>query len=293
MPLPITVVTVAFGNPDVVEKWALKWSATGASCLVADNGNLLPRNLANHSGIIQYSGNNGYGGGINRAVQEADTPVVLITNPDTLPENSSSLEILLKSHKRGNLTGGFSVDSSGKEVHSTGVWPDKNWVKSQIFKSAQSLWRREQIDWIQGSLIMMHKDDFLKLGGFSSRYPLYFEDVDICARGKRHGLNVDFCREGRFIHDEGSGAERVTATRISCFHWGMLEFFRTHDPTNAAAVKKMIITKSILRLFAFSALDIEASRGYYRTLTSVLSGVAPELPGARMPNKFGGDNKLL
>ncbi len=280
MSLPITVVTVAFGSPDVVRKWAQKWSGAGAACLISDNGNQIPQNISDTAGVLPFTGNSGFGSGINRAVQEADTPVVLITNPDTLPDKAESLKTLFNYHTRNTLTGASTVDSAGKGVHSTGVWPDKNWVRSQIFKSAESLWRKDRTDWLQGSLIMIHRDDFLKMGGFSNRYPLYFEDVDFCARAEKQGMKVGFCRGSRFIHDEGSGADKATATRLSCFHWGLLEFFKNHDPANVDAVRKMIVTKCILRLAAYAVINPEAAKGYYKALQSVLSGIAPKLPGA-------------
>ena len=280
MSLPITVVTVAFGSSDAVRKWAQEWSSTGASCLISDNGNRIPSDISIKAGVLPFTGNKGFGAGINRAVQEADTPVVLITNPDTLPGNPESLKTLLDCHTQGSFTGATTVDSSGKEIHSTGVWPHKDWVRSQIFKSAESLWRRDRMDWLQGSLMMVHRDDFLRLGGFSSKYPLYFEDVDICSRAGKQGMSINFCHESRFIHDEGSGSDRVTATRLSCFHWGLLEFFRNHDPAIAGAVRKMIIAKCILRFAVYAIIDPEAARGYYQAFRSVLSGVAPKLPGA-------------
>ncbi len=280
MSLPVTVLTVAFGSPDVVREWALKWSDTGALCLISDNGNLVPSDISGKVEILPFTGNSGFGGGINRAVRESDTPIVLITNPDTFPENSKSLDSLFQFHSRGSLTGGMTFDSRGNEIHSTGIWPSKSWVKSQVFKSADTLWRKDRMDWLQGSLIMVHKDDFQKIGGFNERFPLYFEDVDICSKAKRQGLSINFCRESRFIHDEGSGADKATATRLSCFHWGLLEFFKNHDPANANAVRKMIATKCILRLAAYAVINPEAAKGYYKALQSVLSGVAPKLPGA-------------
>lgn len=126
---------------------------------------------------------------------------------------------------------------------------------------------------------MIHRDDFLRIGGFGSSFPLFFEDVDLCARAKKQGMEISFCERCRFIHDEGSGSDKVTATRLSCFHWGMLEYFRIHDPENAEAVRKMIMAKCILRISAYSFCNIEAARGYFRALQCVLSGVAPKLPG--------------
>lgn len=281
MSLPITVVTVAFGNSEVIRKWAQQWTATGATCVISDNGNQIPDEVSSDAFVLPFTGNNGFGGGINCAVQKSDTPVILITNPDTLPTSSAeSLKTLLDYHTQGSFTGATTVDPAGKEVHSTGVWPDKDWAKSQIFKSAESLWRRDRMDWVQGSLIMVNRDDFLKLGGFSNRFPLYFEDLDICARAVKSGMKVDFCQGSKFIHDEGSGSERATATRLSCFHWGMLEFFRRHDPANSGAVRKMIIAKCFLRMSAYALVDPQVFRGYYRALRSVFSGIVPKLPGA-------------
>ena len=279
MLLPVTVVTVAYGSSDVVIKWALKWSETGVSCVIADNGNLIPSDLPACAKVLPYKGNLGFGGGINRAVQESDTPVVLITNPDTLPGNPDSLDILYNSHSYGNLTAGATLNSQGSLIHSTGVWPYRDWVKDQIWRRAESLWRTDQVDWLQGSLIMADRDCFLSLGGFSSSFPLYFEDVDLCFRAKKRGMNIKYCRESSFIHDEGSGSERASATRLSCFHWGLLEFFRNHDPDEQDSVRRMIIAKCIIRLFSYSLSDSQAVRGYFLALRSLLSGTAPKLPG--------------
>lgn len=278
MSLPVTVVTVAYGNPEAVRNWTREWSETGASCVISDNGNRIPAEIGGNVKVLPFTGNTGFGQGINRAVRECDDPVVLITNPDTLPENTESLRTMLDYHSSGSLTGGRTLDSVGRPVHSTGIWPTVNWVRSQIFKPAGTLWRKDRIDWLQGSLILIHRNDFLQLDGFGSRFPLFFEDVDLFARARKLGMNVDLCEGSRFVHEQKPGSERATSTRLSCFHWGMLEFFRNHDSPNADAVRRMIITKCILRLFAYAAINPEVVRGYYRGLQSVLRGIAPTLP---------------
>jgi GT2 family glycosyltransferase len=280
--LPITVVTVAFGTPEVVSKWVREWSKTGVSCVISDNGNQIPGGLCAHAKILPFAGNTGFGAGINRAVQESETPIVLITNPDTLPESSGSLTALADYHTQGSFTGGFTVDCSNREVHSTGIWPTLSWVRSQIFKPAGTLFCRDRIDWLQGSLIMVHREDFLKLGGFSGGYPLFFEDVDICARAAKSGMGIDLCRDARFIHNEGSGSDRVTATRLSCYHWGMLQFFLNNDPSNASAARRYIIAKCMARLIAYSVLYPDASKGYLLALKSIQRGTPPTLPKARL-----------
>jgi len=276
--LPVTVVTAAYGNPEAVRKWAREWSETGASCVISDNGNNIPALINGDVKVLPFTGNTGFGQGINRAVRECDDPVVLITNPDTLPENSESLRAIMDHHSSGSLTGGRTVDSSGRSIRSTGIWPTIHWVRSQIFKPAETLWRRDRMDWLQGSLILIHRNDFLQLDGFGSRFPLFFEDVDLSARAKKLGMNVDLCERSSFVHEQRPCSERVTSTRLSCFHWGMLEFFRNHDSSNADAVRRMIIAKCILRLFSYAAINPEAVSGYYRGLQAVLRGIPPGLP---------------
>jgi len=277
--LPVTTVTVAFGNHKVVKTWVEEWSRAGANCIITNNGGAIPAGVTGKAIVLSSPVNSGFGAGINLAVQHAETPVVVVTNPDTLPAAPGALKTLTDFHTRGSLSGSRSVNSFGREVYSTGVWPTVKWVKSQVFRPAATLWRKDSIDWLQGSLIMVHRDDFFQLEGFSKNYPLYFEDVDLCFRAKKQGMKIDFCRESSFMHNEGSGSEKAVASRLSCFHWGMLEFFRSNDPINAVSVRRMLIAKCILRLFVYAPTDREAFRGYYRALQSVCSLAAPVLPG--------------
>jgi len=277
--LPVTVVTVAFGNRQVVQTWTEQWSRAGANCIITNNGSAVPAGVTGDAIVLQSPVNSGFGAGINLAVQRAETPVVLITNPDTLPVAPDALKTLTDFHTRGSLSGSRTVNSAGREVYSTGTWPTVKWVRSQVFRPAGTLWRKDSIDWLQGSLIMVHRDDFLQLGGFARNYPLYFEDVDLCFRARKQGMKVDFCEESSFIHNEGSGSEKAVSSRLSCFHWGMLEFFKSNDSVNAALVRRIIIAKCILRLFVYAPTDREAFKGYYRALQSVYSSTAPVLPG--------------
>ncbi len=278
MSLPITVVTVAFGNSDGVRHWVDQWSALGASCLISDNGNLIDDDIRRRAKVLTFTGNTGFGSGINRAVRESDTELVLITNPDTLPVSRESLVTMMKSHSSGSLSGGATVGFSGKPVPSTGIWPTEKWVKSQIFKPAETLWREDKFDWLQGSLILVCRDDFLRIGGFSSNYPLFFEDVDLCARAVKSGMQIR-CFPEMFIHGEGTGSDRVTATRLSCFHWGMYEFFRSHHPEKANCVRRMIMAKCILRMFINATVDSEKAVGYFRGFEAVFHRTPPGLPG--------------
>jgi len=278
--LRVTVVTVAFGNSNVVNNWVKAWSSLGVDCVIANNGSPISVNYGERVRVLPSIGNIGYGAAVNRAVAEVQTPIVLITNPDTLPSSSDSLIKLLNSHKEGVITGATTVNSTGGPVHSTGVWPESSWVKSQIIRSASSLWRPDRYDWLQGGLLMVQKKDFLKLGGFDQRYPLYFEDIDFCANATKAGISMNYCETTHFIHDEGTGAERATVTRLSCFHWGMYLFFQKHVPSKVNSIKRMLICKCIVRIVQNSIFHPEQTNGYIASLKSIVRNKAPVLPKA-------------
>lgn len=274
----VTVLTVAFGQDKQVAEWHRAWSKAGVRCLVCDNGGGLTEKPPAGLEAIPFEKNDGFGPGINRAVQASRTNLVLVTNPDTLPVDDSGLSKLLESHSRGMISGGATVDLSGNKVHSTGVWPNMSWVRKQIFRPAETLWRADRLDWIQGSLMLFNRDEFLDLGGFSRNFPLYFEDTDICARATGAGLRMNFNGEAAFYHCSGTGSSGSTALRLACFHWGMAEFFRIHRSEEYGGVKRLIMLKCLLRAAVFSGTKPRLAAGYLAGLSSLARNIPPALP---------------
>ena len=107
------MVTVAFGNSEVVSNWSEKWASLGVDCIIANNGSSIPVSYGDRVKVLPSIGNIGYGAAINRAVAEVQTPIVLITNPDTLPYSTDSLEKL----SNLDLTIKFiSIKKNGKNI---------------------------------------------------------------------------------------------------------------------------------------------------------------------------------
>lgn len=274
----VTVLTVAFGQEGQVAEWYRAWSKTGARCLVCDNGGGLSEPLPAGLEAIPFEGNDGFGQGINRGVLASRTNLVLVTNPDTLPVDDSSLSTLLGSHSRGMISGGFTMDRGGRQVHSTGVWPDIPWVRRQLFRPAETLWRADRLDWIQGSLMLFNRDEFLDMGGFGGAFPLYFEDTDICARAAGAGLRMNYNEKAVFYHCSGTGSSGSTALRLACFHWGMAEFFRFHRSEEYRCAKGLIMLKCLLRAGALLGVKPRNGAGYLAALSALVRNTPPALP---------------
>lgn len=274
----LAVVTAAFGNVEGLVRWAGIWSATGAECVIADNGGLLPDSFPPAVRVLAYNGNTGFGAGINRAVEASSASRILVTNPDTLPTSRSSLNELLLDHRKGRLSAGSLIDSNGTVQPSGGIWPDIPWLRSQLFAKTPTLWRNGSIQWIQGALILCHRSDFESLGGFSSSFPLYFEDVDLCARASRIGIRPGIVERASFQHCEGTGSSGSAALRIACFHWGAAEFFRIHRPMNYHKARTLILAKCLTRTLILLPIKPERALGFFRGFKSILRGTPPILP---------------
>lgn len=72
--------------------------------------------------------------------------------------------------------------------------------------------------------MLFPKEVFQEMSGFDTRYFLYYEDVDLCARLALKGYRVALCQNVSVIHD----AQR--ASRNSFFHFklhltSLLRFF--------------------------------------------------------------------
>ena len=63
-------------------------------------------------------------------------------------------------------------------------------------------------DWISGSFILLRKNDFQKLNGWSESYWMYFEDMDLCKRAKNLNLKVSLLNNWKCIHYHGGSSRK-------------------------------------------------------------------------------------
>jgi len=79
-------------------------------------------------------------------------------------------------------------------------------------------------DWVAGMFMLFPASVFREIGGFDTRYFLYYEDVDLCARLRLHGYRVALCQDVTVIHN----ARRTSHRNLKYLRWhvtSMLRFF--------------------------------------------------------------------
>ncbi|MCS7003176.1 MAG: glycosyltransferase family 2 protein [Dehalococcoidia bacterium] len=55
---------------------------------------------------------------------------------------------------------------------------------------------------VTGACLLMRRDRFLELGGFDERFPVAYNDVDLCCRARRRGWLVALVPQARLVHFE-------------------------------------------------------------------------------------------
>jgi N-acetylglucosaminyl-diphospho-decaprenol L-rhamnosyltransferase len=79
----------------------------------------------------------------------------------------------------------------------------------------KTLSERNHTDWVAGMFMLFQTNEFKLLGGFDSRFFLYYEDVDICARIWRSNKKILVCPTLSVIHD----ARRDSRKKVKHLYW--------------------------------------------------------------------------
>jgi GT2 family glycosyltransferase len=191
--------------------------------------------------LIANSQNAGFAAGVNQGVRETSAPLILLLNPDARLD--STLDGLIQSFDEpktggagGLLTGedgrpqkGFMIRSlprpaalSFEVLGINRLWPGNpvNWhyrcLQSDPMISAFA-------DQPAGAFFMFRRTAWQQLGGFDEGFrPVWFEDVDFCARLLREGWSIRYEPSARAIHSGGHSVGTIPAGLKERYWYGSL-----------------------------------------------------------------------
>lgn len=173
----------------------------------------------------------GFGANHNQAFEAATGAYFCVLNPDIALQSDpfAILLPLLVDAKRG-LVAPLVVNRSGDLEDSARYFPTPWEILSKVFGRGSRVFRPDHgavvsPDWVAGMFMLFRSEVYKKIGGFDSkRYFMYYEDVDICFRLRRHQYDIALCREMTVIHD----ARRSSHKNFRYLTWhvtSMLKFF--------------------------------------------------------------------
>lgn len=222
------------------------------NCSTNDSYEILKEKFKNYSEVIIKRNrlNSGFGDGNNKAVEFTKSDILLFLNPDVLVFDNSIQMLLyeMNCNEEIGVLGAklLNIDKSlqyscrrilnRKEFLIARTPLKKIFFKKYVCKINNKYLMKDishdnkiEADWLMGSCLMMRKDLFNKVGGFSSEFFMYFEDVDICYKIKKIGKKILYLPSARMIHaHEQASVKRIN--KMTFIHLSsMFKFYKKYN----------------------------------------------------------------
>lgn len=183
--------------------------------------------------LVRSAQNLGFAAGNNLAARHAQGRVLLLLNPDALPEPGCVARglALMDQHLDVGLAGARLLAEDGATQPSARMFPTlaqeaivmtglaARFPRSRLFGRLDRTWadpaQPAPVDWVPGAFALVRRSLFDTLGGFDERFFLYYEEVDLCRRIKAAGHRVQYWPELRVQHIGGVSARTVAGATVA------------------------------------------------------------------------------
>ncbi|WP_433318531.1 glycosyltransferase family 2 protein [Micromonospora chersina] len=210
--------------------------------------------------------NVGFGRAVNRAATHARGEWLLLMNPDTEPDGDviTALVAYAAEHPehgiytgrtlhvdgtddfrscfalpslRGYLAFALGLSTVGRRVHWLG-----RWFNPEELPGYDRTQPRE-VPAVSGCLMLIRRDLFTELGGFTPDYFMYSEDIDLCTRAAALGAHPVLVPHARLRHL--GGASSSTANKTMMVLRGKCTYVRLHWPRRRAAAARALLAMGV------------------------------------------------
>ncbi|MEV6319903.1 glycosyltransferase family 2 protein [Nocardia sp. NPDC051787] len=190
--------------------------------------------------VIRNRENVGLAAAINQGAAATDAEWILVANPDTqlAPGSIAALVETAKSDDRIGMIGPRIARLDGTPypsgrrfpslaigvVHAFlgAVWPGNPATRAYFGDPVDSV---SDVDWISGCCMLFRREAFDAVGGFDTRYFLYFEETKMALDMHRAGWRVVFDPSVEIRHREGGSMRSAPFRKIRSHHRSALRFY--------------------------------------------------------------------
>jgi N-acetylglucosaminyl-diphospho-decaprenol L-rhamnosyltransferase len=253
----LSVVTVTYNSSRCVGSCldAVARVLPEAERIVVDNASADDtRAIAEQAGaqVLARERNEGFGRACNAGAREAKREHVLFVNPDVelTAADADELEALFARRPFG--LAGPMLSSGG---HWLGDYFDNTLRALRPHELPAWEARSQDVNghaaWASGEILLVRREEFLRLGGFDPRFFLYYEDRDLSARYREARLPITKTDAIAGTHLRG-GSSEVEELRIGPHAWaflGWLQYLYVHEGESSAR-RAAILGVETLRVIA-------------------------------------------
>ena len=177
-----------------------------------------------HVKFIQSEKNKGMGAGNNLGVKKAQGKYILVLNPDVaiFPNSLEKMHEYMEIHPEVGILGPKLITPAKKLQYSCFRFPTPfDFIARRINlpfgKIALANYQMQdynhndtrEVNWVQGSCMLVRKELIDKIGMFDERFFMYLEDTDWCRRFWNNGSKVIYFPEVQLVHYYSRGAADI------------------------------------------------------------------------------------
>jgi len=250
--------------------------------------------------VIRNDRNAGFAHANNQAIAIATGRYLCLLNPDTVvhPGALDTLVSFLDGHPEawacgpGLLNGDGTPQRTGVRFPSLwnlaveAVFLDRVLPRTKVFGSHRQLYAMgtaaREVDFVQGSCLMVRREVIQRVGGLDERFFMYFEETDWCRRIVGEGGKVFIVPSAAVTHFGGGTTGHYDERRLVHYHESLLLYFsKHHGIASQITVRILVLGRSCLRLLVWGAMALakqrlrasalSAMRGYGRVLILVFT----------------------
>ncbi len=258
-------------------RWVLVDNCPESAPVACAGLELLPQLLTGREG-------DGFGVGCNRGLDTlADSGWrgwVWLLNPDTALPSGDELEQLLG--LLGTLPPSTLVGTAvwdGKAFEASGGWldPGLRFRRRRLGPAQLDAGGSVAVDWLSGCNLLLQPEAHRPPARFDPRFPLYYEDMDLCRRLAAAGASVLWLPRPVVQHRRGSGSAAPSPRRVRLSTLSYLRFLGLHSPGWVFALRSLrLLLINLLRLPVQPRRSLAALGGLVRVLGE--GGGNPKLP---------------
>ena len=187
----------------------------GDELIVVDNASAdgtpeAARELAPSASVVETGENRGFAAGCNRGASEASGELLVLLNPDAVPQPGwrDAIELPLVDARGWSAwqalvtaDGGRTINSRGGVLHFTGIaWAGGAGTPLAELPASEPL-ALEDPGFVSGACLAIPRSAYVEAGGLPEPFFLYQEDVDLSLRLRLAGGEVGVEPAARVDHD--------------------------------------------------------------------------------------------
>ncbi|WP_448263193.1 glycosyltransferase family 2 protein [Microbacterium aurum] len=232
----VSLITVTYNSADTLRRcWGGAQRPVDLEWIVVDNGSTdgssdVARRLG--AKVIEVGANLGFSAANNLGLRHANGQFIGFVNPDVVVDFSTLEELIGVARARGGLVAPQLLNTDGSEQPNGRGYPllvakIRNRLHggdaSYLLRSSDGAPR--PVCWVMGAALLGERAAFEAIGGWDSRFFIYYEDKDICLRAWAAGIPVFLVPAARWVH---GWARETTSLRWSAWRReipSMLKFY--------------------------------------------------------------------